>query len=278
VSELPASGILLADKPAGISSHDVVARARHALGMRRIGHAGTLDPFATGLLVVLVARATRLQRFFMALPKTYEVLARLGATSTTGDPEGEISETGVMPEEPLRLPLGVIRQRPPAYSAVKLDGERAYARARRGESVELAEREVEVYEWRELGRDGDRVSLRIRCSSGTYVRSLVTALGDAYCLELRRTAIGPFSVEGAWPTQGPTALIDIVSACSRFLPVVELDDEQARAVRHGRAVAAPAGESPVLMVDASGAVAIAERRENAELGTLLAPIVGLADQ
>lgn len=278
MSELPASGILLADKPAGITSHDVVARARHALGVRRIGHAGTLDPFATGLLIVLVARATRLQRFFMALPKTYEVLARLGATSTTGDPEGEISETGVLPEEPLRLPLGVIRQRPPAYSAVKLGGERAYELARRGESVELAEREVEVYECHELARERDRVSLRISCSSGTYVRSLVAALGDAYCLELRRTAIGPFSVDGAWPTQGPAALIDIVSACARFLPVAELDDEQARAVRHGRAIAAPAGESPVLVMDASGAIAIAERRESAELGTLLAPIVGLADQ
>ena len=255
MSALPASGILLADKPAGITSHDVVARARRALGVRRIGHAGTLDPFATGLLIVLVARATRLQRFFMALPKT-----------------------GVLPDEPLRLPLGVIRQRPPAYSAVKLGGERAYARARRGESVELAEREVEVYECRELAREGDRVSLRISCSSGTYVRSIVAARGDAYCLELRRTAIGPFGVEGAWPTQGPASLIDIVSACARFLPVFELDDEQARAVRHGRAIAAPAGESPVLMVDANGAIAIAERRQSAELGTLLAPIVGLAGQ
>jgi len=278
VSERPAAGVLLADKPAGISSHDVVARARHALGVRRVGHAGTLDPFATGLLIVLVARATRLQRLFMALPKTYEVLARLGATSDTGDPEGKIVETGVLPSEPLELPLGVIRQRPPAYSAVKVAGERAYARARRGETVELAEREVEVYECRELGRDGDRVSLRIRCSSGTYIRSLVAALGDAYCLELRRTAIGPFEVADAWPTQGPANVLDIVDACERFLPRLELDVEQARAMRHGRAIAVPTAASPVLVTGAGAAIAIAERRSGADGTTLLAPVVGLAEQ
>jgi tRNA pseudouridine55 synthase len=277
VSEQAASGILLADKPAGITSHDVVARARHALGNRRVGHAGTLDPFATGLLIVLVGRATRLQRFFMDLPKTYEVTARLGATSSTGDPEGEIRETGVFPAEPLALPLGMISQRPHAYSAVKVGGERAYALARRGESVELAAREVEIFESSELARDGDRVSLRISCSSGTYVRSIVAELGDAYCLSLRRTAIGPFNVADAWPTQGPVSLLDVAQTCAQFLPVWEIDEAQAQMIRHGRAIPAEPGERTVLLTDLSGAVAIAERRRQGG-ATVLAPVVGLADQ
>lgn len=133
-------GLILYDKPAGITSHDVVARVRRALGVRRVGHAGTLDPFATGLLVVLVGRGTRVQRFVMALPKAYEVIARFGAISSTGDPEGEIEATGRVPAGPLDLPTGTVRQRPPAHSAVKVDGERAYRRARRGAAVEMPER------------------------------------------------------------------------------------------------------------------------------------------
>src|SRR3954465_11094424 len=113
-------GVILADKPAGVTSHDVVASVRRALGNRRVGHAGTLDPFATGLLLVLVGRATRVQRFLMALPKSYVAVARFGAVSTTGDPEGEITETGVVPSERLALPTGRVRQRPPAFSAVKV--------------------------------------------------------------------------------------------------------------------------------------------------------------
>ena len=169
----------------------------------RVGHAGTLDPFATGLLLVLVGRATRIQRFLMALPKTYEVVARFGAVSTTGDPEGEITVTGAVPEGDLALPTGLVRQTPPIYSAVKVGGKRAYALARAGEEVVLAEREVTVTRFDELWRDGDRRGFAIECSSGTYVRSLIADLGDAYCLELRRTAIGPFSVDDAG---GPDAL------------------------------------------------------------------------
>ena len=194
-------GVLLVDKPPGKTSHDVVAAVRRELGGKRgprVGHAGTLDPFATGLLIVLVGRATRAQRQFMALPKTYRAVARLGATSTTGDPEGEIEVTGAIPPDPLALPTGRIRQRPPAHSAVKVGGERAYRRARRGEAVELPEREVTVYRFEQVGsRRGDRVELEIECSAGTYVRSLVADLGDAYCEVLRRTAIGPFRVETA---------------------------------------------------------------------------------
>lgn len=194
-SELAAGRVLLIDKPAGPTSHDVVARARRCLGEKRVGHAGTLDPFATGLLIVLVGRAaTREQALFMGLRKTYRVTARLGALSSTGDRDGEITVTGRMPREGLELPTGEVRQRPPAYSAVKVDGQRAYRRARRGEEFELPERVVTVHRFEQLERAGDRAEFEIECSTGTYVRSLIADLGDAYCVELRRTAIGPFTV------------------------------------------------------------------------------------
>src|SRR3954468_6224216 len=149
-------GVILVDKRAGETSHDVVAAARRRLGLRRVGHAGTLDPFATGLLLVLVGRATRVQRFLLELPKTYVVRARLGAVSTTGDPEGEIAETGRIPDPQAPLPTGPTRPRPPAYSAVKVEGERAYRRARRGEAVEVPEREVVVHRFERLARSEER--------------------------------------------------------------------------------------------------------------------------
>jgi tRNA pseudouridine55 synthase len=198
-------GILLIDKPAGMTSHDVVAAVKRALGGVKVGHAGTLDPFATGLLIVLVGGATKAQPELMGLPKRYETIARLGATSTTGDPEGEIEHTGRLPADPPPLPRGEIKQRPPRYSAVKVSGERAYKRARRGEDFEVPERIVTVHRfeqlWRESGKQpGEaRAGYEIECSSGTYVRSLIGDLGDAYCEELRRTAIGPFEVRDAAP-------------------------------------------------------------------------------
>ena len=195
-------GVIPIDKPAGLSSHDVVAAVRRSLGGVKTGHAGTLDPFATGLLLVLVGRATKAQSELMALPKRYETVARLGALSSTGDTEGEITETGRIPPPNPELPAGEIRQRPPAHSAVKVGGERAYRRARRGESFQMPERIVTVHRfeelWRESGPDGKpRAGYLIECGSGTYVRSLIADLNDAYCLELRRTAIGPFDVADA---------------------------------------------------------------------------------
>jgi tRNA pseudouridine55 synthase len=193
----PKPGVLLVDKRAGITSHDVVARVRRERG-QKTGHAGTLDPFATGLLVVLLGReATRCQAQFMALRKVYRAVARFGAISTTGDPDGEITETGVVPGAPLELPTGEIRQRPPAYSAVKVGGVRAYKRVRRGEKVDVPERLVTVYRFEQLWRRDDAAEFEIECSSGTYVRSLIADLGDAYCESLRRTAIGSFRVEEA---------------------------------------------------------------------------------
>jgi tRNA pseudouridine55 synthase len=276
-------GVLLCDKPAGITSHDVVARTRRALqntgsnpprkgpGRVRVGHAGTLDPFATGLLLVLVGRATRAQRFLMALPKTYEVVARFGAVSTTGDPEGEITTTGRVPEGDLDLPVGVIRQRPPAYSAVQIGGRRAYALARAGEEVELPEREVTVHAFTELWRDGERRAFRIVCSSGTYVRSLVAGLGDAYCVELRRTAIGPFAVAEAGEPEALGRVLSLAAALA-FLPRMELVGEEAIAAQHGRAIRSPPtrGDGPVLLADADGPIAIAEPVGEATLK----PVVG----
>jgi tRNA pseudouridine55 synthase len=250
-------GVVLYDKRSGISSAKAVAEVRRALGGRsiKVGHAGTLDPFATGLLLILVGRATRVQRFLMALPKAYSVTARFGATSTTGDPEGEIVETGVVPDGDLALPTGRLRQRPPAYSAVKVGGRRAYALARAGNpELELAEREIEVYRFEERWRDGDRRGFEIGCSSGTYVRSLIAELGDAYCEELRRTAIGPFEVAMA----DPEVLIGLPRALE-FLPEVRLEGELARAVGHGRRVSVDvAFPDTVRLIGDEGLIALAE--------------------
>ncbi|HEX6456986.1 MAG TPA: tRNA pseudouridine(55) synthase TruB [Solirubrobacterales bacterium] len=187
--------LLLYDKPAGVTSHDVVARVRRERGVKA-GHAGTLDPFATGLLLILLGRATRLQQFLVGLPKTYLATARLGWRSSTGDPDGELSETGRMPES-LELPTGTVRQRVPMTSAVRVGGERLYKKAHRGEAVETPERDVEVHRAELLAADGERAHYEIECSAGTYVRTLIETLDDAYCEALRRTAIGPFRVEEA---------------------------------------------------------------------------------
>jgi tRNA pseudouridine55 synthase len=187
--------VLLCDKPAGITSHDMVARVRRERGCKA-GHAGTLDPFATGLLLILIDRATRLQRFLVGLPKTYRATARLGWRSSTGDPHGELTETGRIPAS-LELPTGTVRQRVPMTSAVRVGGERLYRKAHRGEEVETPERDVEVYRADLISEGDGTATYEIECSAGTYVRTLIETLGDAYCSELRRTAIGPFSVADA---------------------------------------------------------------------------------
>jgi len=280
-------GVLLVDKPAGVTSHDVVAAERRRLagaadaGASRarsarvkVGHAGTLDPFATGLLLVLVERATRVQRFLMALPKRYETVARLGFTSTTGDVEGEIAP-GRAPPEPLALPTGRVRQRPPAYSAVRVGGKRAYALARAGEAVEVPEREVDVHRFELLWREGERAGFAIECGSGTYVRSLVAALDDAYCVELRRTGIGPFDVADA----GRFVALDEALA---FLPAVELGGEDARRAAHGVAVrsAVPAAGAGAARGAGAGAAppAGAARGGGADPGAAPAPTVRLVDR
>jgi tRNA pseudouridine55 synthase len=208
----PGGAVLLYDKPAGVTSHDVVAEVRRERGCKA-GHAGTLDPFATGLLLILLGRATRLQRFLVGLPKTYLATARLGWTSSTGDPDGELTATGAVPGS-LELPTGTVRQRVPMTSAVRVGGERLYKKAHRGEVVETPERDVEVYRAELLSSGEGLAHYEIECAAGTYVRTLIETLGDAYCDELRRTAIGPFRVEHA----GDEFSLDRVS---ELVPAVE---------------------------------------------------------
>jgi tRNA pseudouridine55 synthase len=210
-----AAAVLLYDKPAGVTSHDVVAKVRREEGCKA-GHAGTLDPFATGLLLLLLDRATRLQRFLVGLPKTYLATARLGWRSSTGDPEGELVETGGLPGS-LELPTGTVRQRVPMTSAVRVGGERLYRKAHRGEVVQTPERDVEVYRAELLWSEGDLAQYEIECSAGTYVRTLVETLGDAYCAELRRTAIGPFRVEDAGQRVGLDRVAELVPRVAEAL-------------------------------------------------------------
>jgi tRNA pseudouridine55 synthase len=249
------SGVLLVAKPAGVTSHDVVASVRRGLGKGvKVGHAGTLDPFATGLLLVLVGSATRAQQFLMALPKTYRAVARLGWTSDTGDRDGSLVETGRVPSE-LELPVGEMMQRPPAYSAVKVGGERLYAKARRGEAVEGAPRPVTVYRFEELWRSGNRVGLELEVSSGTYVRQLVADLGDAYCDELERTAIGAFQLADAG------SFVPLPEALA-FMPGVELAEDGAAQAANGVAVpcgqwAVDSGQSAVRLMHRGRLVAVA---------------------
>jgi tRNA pseudouridine55 synthase len=208
-AELPATaqGLLLLDKPAGMTSHDVVQHVRRIYGERSIGHLGTLDPFATGLLVLLLGRATRLATFIDAEPKVYEAAIRFGAETDTDDSTGTVIRTAPAPREAdvrsaVKSLTGTISQVPPAYSAKSVDGTRAYDAARRGEPLDLAAVSVTVHSW-ELGASaGDLFSATITCSGGTYIRALARDLGRltssaAHLESLRRTRAGTFDVRDA---------------------------------------------------------------------------------
>ena len=202
-----------------------------------------------------MGRATRAQRFLMGLPKTYRAVARLGWTSDTGDRDGRLVQTGRIPAR-LEIPVGEQLQRPPAHSAVKLGGRRAYELARRGEEVETRPRPVTVHRAELLRHEGERAEFEIECSAGTYVRTLVADLGDAYCEELERTAIGPFRLEDA----DPDRIVPLGEALA-FLPERALDSAAAAAVRHGRRVGGGAGEAPhVRLVHDGELLAIGEPR------------------
>jgi tRNA pseudouridine55 synthase len=267
---LPGTGVLLVDKPPGPTSHDVVASVRRSpvAAGAKVGHAGTLDPFASGLLIVLVGQATRLQRYFMALPKRYLARARFGAVSDTGDPEGHVEPTGRTSDEAaVRAALGgfvgEIDQRVPRVSAVKVGGERLYKKARRGEEFETPVRRVTVHRLDMTAIDPDVgwADLAIECSSGTYVRQLVADLGEtvgagAYCERLERTGIGPFERSAADPEQ----LIPLGEALS-FMPERRLSSEEERAAANGRRVPDEGPEGEVLRLTAGDRlVAISERR------------------
>jgi tRNA pseudouridine55 synthase len=259
------SGVLLYPKPAGMTSHDVVARVRGRLGEEtgrrvKVGHAGTLDPFATGLLLVLVGAATRAQRFLMELPKTYRAVARLGWTSDTGDRDGQLEQTGRIPDK-LEIETGDLMQVPPAYSAVKVGGERLYKKARRGEFVQADARPVTVYRAELLRHEGEDAEFEIECSSGTYIRSLISDLGDAYCQELERTAIGPFRLEDA----SEERIVPLEEALD-FLPERVLDEEEALKAANGVAVRSTVNgqrsTNAIRLTHQNRLLAIAEQRDS----------------
>src|SRR5262249_38023350 len=212
----PADGLLLIDKPPGVTSHDVVATVRRSRGVRKVGHAGTLDPMATGLLILGIGRATRLLRFLGDLPKTYAGTFRLGVETTTLDADGEVTRTAAVDVSDEALGsamsalLGTSRQRPPAFSAVKVGGRKLYEAARAGEVPYPGRRPTRVDRLEAtVGRD-DEVDFVAVVSSGTYVRVLAADVGatigcGAHLTALRRTSIGPFSVEDASPPDGPAA-------------------------------------------------------------------------
>ena len=255
-------GVLLIDKPGGITSHDAVATVRRALGTKKVGHAGTLDPMATGLLVMAVGRGTRFLRFLGDVPKTYEATMRLGVDTTTLDADGDVVRTTVVDvaDEALgRAVAGLVgesMQRPPAFSAVKVQGRRLYEAARKGEALEAAPRPIRVDRFEVLDRRGDEVDVIVVCGGGTYVRVLAADVGaalgcGAHLTALRRTAIGAFEVAEATPPDDPGAPAPIARAVEH-LPVVRLEEEEARAASHGRVLGPSAIDGPFAVLGPGG--------------------------
>ena len=226
--EQVAEGLLLVDKPAGMTSHDVVQQVRRVYGQRSIGHLGTLDPFATGLLVLLLGRATRLATFLDTEPKVYEATIRFGTETDTDDATGTIIRSEAQPE-PASLAAGIaaltgrISQVPPAYSAKSVDGTRAYDAARRGTPLALAAVDVTVFSWEVTVANSDCVIATITCSGGTYIRALARDLGRlvhsaAHLEALRRTRVGTFAVTDA------TTLDDLAERRARVRPLRVIAD------------------------------------------------------
>ena len=273
-------GLLVVDKPGGMTSHDVVGRVRRILGQRRVGHAGTLDPMATGVLVVGIGRVTRLLGHLALGDKDYDAVIRLGTTTTTDDAEGEVLAAAEPVTDPAAIAVaargltGTLSQVPPAYSAIKVDGQRSYARARAGERVELAARTVTVVRFDVTGIDGADVSASVTCSSGTYIRSLARDLGavlgcGAHLAALRRTRVGPFGLDRAvtLPALGAEAperlLITLADAVGAAFPRRDLDEDETARIGFGRPLKpsgadgvhgafAPDGRALALLADRDG--------------------------
>jgi tRNA pseudouridine55 synthase len=272
------NGLLIIDKPQGPSSHDVVARARRWTGIKRIGHAGTLDPLATGVLILCLGNATRLSEYLLGEDKAYDGVIKLGERTNTDDAEGEVIATRPVPpigdEDLRRLAqqfMGETEQVPPQFSAIQRDGQRAYALARKGEEVELQPRRITVYELALSRLDDSRLmtddshqssvishlAIHVRCSSGTYIRALARDIGEAlgcggHLVSLRRTQCGPFTLDdavtldqlersaraGAWQQH----LLPMDRAV-QHLPIVQVNEENARRILHGQIVDAPSTHS-----------------------------------
>ena len=240
-------GILNINKPSGWTSHGVVARVRRLASERRIGHAGTLDPLAEGVLVLLLGRCTRLADHVQSQPKTYVATIALGSATSTDDAEGSVVATAPVPPFDLDAALlrftGDILQTPPAFSALKVAGQRAYALARRGEAVPLEARPVTIYELRVLSRDP--LTLEVMCSKGTYIRSLARDLAQAlgtvgHLAHLVRTRVGPFSLESAAALDGLDVAQALLppDAALPDAPAVRLSEEDAGRIVNGQSIPA----------------------------------------
>lgn len=264
------SGLVLVDKPAGVTSQQAVVHVRKALGVDRAGHTGTLDPFATGLLLVLVGRATRLASFVQDEPKEYEALINFGVETDSDDVTGAAVRTAPQPSEAavrdaIAELTGDLDQIPPAFSAKHVDGRRAYAQARRGIPTELPPVRVRVERWEVLSQSAGSLRARIRCLSGTYIRALARDLGRltssaAHCGELRRLRCGAFSVDEAVPPDSATRThLRPALAAVAGLPVQEVDDAVALGIAHGRAAIAMVEGDRAALVKEGELLAIAER-------------------
>jgi tRNA pseudouridine55 synthase len=279
---VPPDGLVIVDKPGGWTSHDVVGKMRRLVGTRRVGHAGTLDPMATGVLVLGVERATRLLGHLMLTRKEYEGTIRLGQRTVTDDAEGEVTESAppervaAVTDAAVKAGIGAltgeIMQVPSAVSAIKVDGVRSYARVRSGDEVKLAPRPVTVFDFdlRATRREAGVVDLDVRvvCSSGTYIRALARDLGEAlgvggHLTALRRTRVGPYTLEQAQPLAElaaraeagqPVPVLPMAEAAGAAFPRYDADEEQATAIAHGRPLPARGlGPGPIAVFAPDGA-------------------------
>ena len=278
VRTIATDGVLLVDKPPGVTSHDVVAIARRVIGTRRIGHTGTLDPFATGLLVLLVGRGTRLIPYVQGEPKVYDATIRFGAETTTDDLTGEVTRKAPLPtsgdvDRAIGSLTGKISQRPPDYSAKQVAGQRAYAAARAGKPLALEPTEVTVHEWQVRRRAEGEIDVTIVCGAGTYIRALARDLGRAvrsaaHLGALRRTRSGVFDVANAVSIdelQGNAASLEPLTSAIPQLPVQRLTLEETGRVRHGNTIEARVGGNVAALLDDDNSLVAIAQREGAVL-------------
>jgi tRNA pseudouridine55 synthase len=281
---------LLVDKPEGITSHDVVSRVRKLVGTRKVGHAGTLDPMATGLLVLGIESGTKLLTFVVGKDKTYEATIRLGSSTVTDDREGEVLTAATseqltsITEEAILQGIsklsGVIQQKPSAVSAIKVDGERAYARVRAGEEVDLPSREVTVSRFEVLGEvrftnEYIELAVVVDCSSGTYIRALARDLGKdlgvgGHLTALRRTRIGEFTLSNAYDFSdgSPVNIIELAEAAKTSLPYIEISTQDEIDLRFGKRISGTVAE-PAAALCSGELVAVVEPAGTSSLKSLV---------
>jgi tRNA pseudouridine55 synthase len=284
----PLSGLVVVDKAAGLTSHDVVARVRRLAGTRKVGHAGTLDPMATGVLVLGLNRATRLLGHLILTDKAYDATVRLGVSTTTDDAEGEVTSsasTDALTELVIRDALagfvGEIDQVPSSVSAIKVDGKRAYDRVRAGEQVQLASRRVRVEEIVVHEVVGAEVRLSVRCSSGTYIRAIARDLGErlgvgGHLTALRRTTVGPYSLESAHTLEeleDDLVVLPLADAARQAFPSYELDEGQATDVGFGRKLPVVLGHDGAVALFAPDGSFLAVYQQDGELARAVAVFV-----